>query len=258
MTRNAANLNTLFDNPCYIKYNGFLCFENWLSWAQISPKSYEKVSNISLQVSVPVIISNFKVRRCHFLLLIFFLNIYTEIYILCVTNWCIEMRFNEKELSMLAYQPAPIEGRLHHKSPGSKIREVYRERWCKLRSNFLFYCKISDNGECLEPIGALLLERCRIQHEPRADRPFVFSIVYQDDGDKKHYFVCSSDKQCQQWVIALRKASYESLQTTLASLQAKIMKRTGKDPLLSAAIQNIQDKQLNSTKESRGKQTWYT
>ncbi|XP_077867392.1 pleckstrin homology domain-containing family J member 1-like [Saccoglossus kowalevskii] len=157
------------------------------------------------------------------------------------------MRYNEKELIRLAYQPPEIEGRLLHKQPGSKLREGYRERWCRLRGNFLFYFKTNELGKCnrLEPIGALLMERCRVQHEPRADKPFVFSVAYQDG---KHYFVGASDQHCELWVKALRQASFESLRARFLLLQAKLKKLTGSDPLQCEEIQKIQKKHMEREK----------
>ncbi|XP_070563592.1 pleckstrin homology domain-containing family J member 1-like [Ptychodera flava] len=159
------------------------------------------------------------------------------------------MRFNEKELSMLAYGTADFESRLLHKPPGSnlKFREVYRERWCKLKGNFLFYCRTNETGECQEPIGALLIERCKVQHEHTVDKSFAFSISYPDDGDRKHYFVGASDKQTEQWVMALTQASYENLQTNLAVLRAKLKKLTGEDPLQSKPILSLKQQQLSRT-----------
>ncbi|XP_038595879.1 pleckstrin homology domain-containing family J member 1 isoform X2 [Tachyglossus aculeatus] len=74
------------------------------------------------------------------------------------------------------------------------------------------------------PIGALLLEHCRIAKEEQSS----FSISFSEEPDRKYYFECSSEEQCQEWVEALRRASYEFMRRSLIFYRNEIQKVTGK------------------------------
>ncbi|XP_029821517.1 pleckstrin homology domain-containing family J member 1 [Manacus vitellinus] len=77
------------------------------------------------------------------------------------------------------------------------------------------------------PIGALLLEHCRITKEEEN----VFSISFIEEPERKYCFECASEEQCQEWVEALKRASYEFLRRSLIFYRNEIQKMTGKDPL---------------------------
>uniref|UniRef100_A0A2K6Q4C5 Pleckstrin homology domain-containing family J member 1 n=1 Tax=Rhinopithecus roxellana TaxID=61622 RepID=A0A2K6Q4C5_RHIRO len=79
----------------------------------------------------------------------------------------------------------------------------------------------------LQPVGALLLERCRVIRE----EPSAFSISFIEDPERKYHFECSSEEQCQEWMEALRQASYEFMRRSLVFYRNEIRKVTGKDPL---------------------------
>lgn len=71
------------------------------------------------------------------------------------------MRYNEKELQALSRQPAEMAAELGMRGP--KKGSVAKRRLVKLVVNFLFYFRPDE----AEPLGALLLERCRVaQEEP--------------------------------------------------------------------------------------------
>ncbi|XP_074193603.1 pleckstrin homology domain-containing family J member 1 isoform X1 [Rhinolophus sinicus] len=76
------------------------------------------------------------------------------------------MRYNEKELQALSRQPAELAAELGMRGP--KKGSVVKRRLVKLVVNFLFYFRTDE----AEPVGALLLEHCRITQE----EPSGFSI----------------------------------------------------------------------------------
>ncbi|XP_059244540.1 pleckstrin homology domain-containing family J member 1 isoform X1 [Mustela nigripes] len=76
------------------------------------------------------------------------------------------MRYNEKELQALSRQPAELAAELGMRGP--KKGSVLKRRLVKLVVNFLFYFRTDE----AEPVGALLLERCRVTQE----EPSGFSI----------------------------------------------------------------------------------
>ncbi|XP_037680072.1 pleckstrin homology domain-containing family J member 1 isoform X1 [Choloepus didactylus] len=127
------------------------------------------------------------------------------------------MRYNEKELRALSRQPAELAAELGMRGP--KKGSVLKRRLVKLVVNFLFYFRTDE----AEPIGALLLEHCRVIKE----EPSVFSISFIEDPERKYHFECSSEEQCEQWTEALRQASYEFMRKTLISYRNEIQKMTG-------------------------------
>ncbi|XP_025772108.1 pleckstrin homology domain-containing family J member 1 [Puma concolor] len=76
------------------------------------------------------------------------------------------MRYNEKELQALSRQPAELAAELGMRGP--KKGSVLKRRLVKLVVNFLFYFRTDE----AEPVGALLLEHCRVTQE----EPSGFSI----------------------------------------------------------------------------------
>ncbi|XP_064625229.1 pleckstrin homology domain-containing family J member 1-like [Lineus longissimus] len=149
------------------------------------------------------------------------------------------MRFNERELKFVARTGVTEkEGNLRYRNPYAK-RDGYKSRWFRLKGNLLFYFRSDEHGGLSpeqEVKGVMVLERYQIQLEQLPDRPFVFSIYFENDADKKHYFSCASKVQCEEWVDNLRKASFENMRHTLAILQAKLIKKTGRDPILTMSL----------------------
>ncbi|XP_056678191.1 pleckstrin homology domain-containing family J member 1 isoform X1 [Monodelphis domestica] len=105
----------------------------------------------------------------------------------------------------------------------------------------LFESQTQYSSLCLQPIGALLLEHCRIAKE----EPSGFSISFTEEPDRKYYFECSSEEQCQEWIDALRRASYEFMRRSLIFYRNEIQKMTGKDPLEQYGISEEARFQLN-------------
>ncbi|XP_078576097.1 pleckstrin homology domain-containing family J member 1-like isoform X2 [Branchiostoma floridae x Branchiostoma japonicum] len=142
------------------------------------------------------------------------------------------MRYSEKELLSLALQTPDREGKILHRMSGTKARlEGYKDRLIRLKANFLFLFKTNEQGQILEPVGAVLLERCKIQPEPKADKANVFSIALQDDPECKYYFACRSFEECTDWLTALRNASYENMRSNIMLLQSKLSRHTGQQRL---------------------------
>ncbi|CAH1242819.1 pleckstrin homology domain-containing family J member 1-like isoform X2 [Branchiostoma lanceolatum] len=143
------------------------------------------------------------------------------------------MRYSEKELLSLALQSPDREGKILHRMSGTKGRlvEGYKDRLIRLKANFLFLFKTNEQGQILEPVGAVLLERCKLQPEPKADKANVFSIALQDDPECKYYFACRSFDECTDWLTALRNASYENMRSNILLLQGKLSRQTGQPGL---------------------------
>ncbi|XP_051990065.1 pleckstrin homology domain-containing family J member 1 [Xyrauchen texanus] len=131
------------------------------------------------------------------------------------------MRFNEKELVFLSRQPSERAAELGMKGP--KKGDVVKKRLVKLIVNFLFYFRTDED----EPIGALLLEQCRVEREDG----HVFSIVFLDEAERKYLFECDSEQQCVEWIDAIIKSSYEFMRKNLIYYRTEIHRLTGKDPL---------------------------
>ncbi|KAF7398563.1 hypothetical protein HZH66_006460 [Vespula vulgaris] len=140
------------------------------------------------------------------------------------------MKFNEKELAELSSGAADLEGRLNHKrahKSGSK------ERWFKLKYNLLFYFNINEIGQIdtRQPAGVIVLENYNINLD-MFEGAFAFSISFRDEHDKRHILSGRSEDQVEQWVAALKQASYEYWRSQLIVLQETLCRKTGKDPLL--------------------------
>uniref|UniRef100_A0A9L0SE68 Pleckstrin homology domain containing J1 n=1 Tax=Equus caballus TaxID=9796 RepID=A0A9L0SE68_HORSE len=54
---------------------------------------------------------------------------------------------------------------------------------------------------------------------------------FVEDPERKYRFECHSEEQCQEWIGALRRASYEFMRRSLIFYRNEIQKVTGKDPL---------------------------
>ncbi|XP_072021706.1 pleckstrin homology domain-containing family J member 1-like [Amphiura filiformis] len=170
------------------------------------------------------------------------------------------MRFNEHELYFLAIKCKPdLEAKFWHRPPQGMIRqEGYRERLVRLKCNFLFYIRTNEFGHCLEPLGALCLERCIIQQEPRSDKGYVFSICYPGETDRKHYLACSTAQQCEHWMSMLKCSNYERLTTTLNILQTKLARvrkgPAGRSPLLKRRSELLQEDGHKTSQQQQNQQ----
>ncbi|XP_022105416.1 pleckstrin homology domain-containing family J member 1-like [Acanthaster planci] len=143
------------------------------------------------------------------------------------------MRYSEQELYRMACSAATeatMQGRLLYKGiQQGKLRTVrelqgqaFREREIRLQGNFLFYYRPAEDRRTPEPLGALLLERYTVQREMDAEKGFLFSIAFQEDRERKHFFLAPTAQACDQWVLAIRNASYEQLKATWIMLRNKV------------------------------------
>ncbi|KAG7163835.1 Pleckstriny domain-containing family J member 1-like [Homarus americanus] len=115
------------------------------------------------------------------------------------------MRFNGDDLAEFAAQVGDHEGRLTHKAPSKSLYDkACKERWFKLKANFLFYYRLNDYGG--------------------VDKN-------EDDPDRKHTFYAQSESSVYTWINKIEHASYESLKAQQILLRIQIRKKTGIDPL---------------------------
>ncbi|KAM6464007.1 pleckstrin homology domain-containing family J member 1 [Liasis olivaceus] len=148
------------------------------------------------------------------------------------------MRYNERELLSLSRQPAEKAAEILMRAP--KKGSALKKRLVKLVVNFLFYFRTDE----AEPIGALLLEHCKISKEEEN----VFSISFLEEPERKYYFECDTEEQCQEWIVVLRRASYEFMRSSLIFYRNEIQKMTGKDPLEQYGISEEARFQLGARK----------
>ncbi|XP_061097237.1 pleckstrin homology domain-containing family J member 1 isoform X2 [Conger conger] len=127
------------------------------------------------------------------------------------------MRFNEKELIFLSRQPSERAAELGMKRP--KKGDVVKKRLVKLVVNFLFYFRTDEE----EPLGALLLEQCRVEREDDQ----AFSIAFLDEAERKYVFECDSQEQCSEWIDSITQASYEFMRKNLILYRTEIHRMTG-------------------------------
>lgn len=158
------------------------------------------------------------------------------------------MRFNEKELVALSRQPSERAAELGMKGP--KKGDVVKKRLVKLVVNFLFYFRTGED----EPIGALLLEQCRVERESS----HTFSIAFLDEAEKRYMFECDTEEQCEKWMDSIIKASYESMRKNLIFYRTEIHRLTGKDPLEQYGISDETRFQVSSGLQLTPKDTMST
>ncbi|KAJ8271061.1 hypothetical protein GJAV_G00122320 [Gymnothorax javanicus] len=155
------------------------------------------------------------------------------------------MRFNEKELVSLSRQQSERAAELGMRGP--KKGDVVKKRLVKLVVNFLFYFRTDEE----EPIGALLLEQCRVERED--DR--TFSLGFLDEAERKYLFECDSPQQCSEWIDSIVKASYEFMRKKLIFYRTEIHRLTGKDPLEQYGISDETRFQVTSAVQPISKET---
>lgn len=80
------------------------------------------------------------------------------------------------------------------------------------------------------------------------DRRARPSAGFVEDPERKYHFECCSEEQCQEWMGALRRASYEFMRRSLIFYRNEIQKMTGKDPLEQFGISEEARFQLSGLK----------
>ncbi|XP_070197959.1 inositol polyphosphate-4-phosphatase type I A-like isoform X1 [Littorina saxatilis] len=143
------------------------------------------------------------------------------------------MRFNSRELVQVAQQSANVEkeGVLYMKEKQDgifKSREVYIDRFFRLKGNLLFYFKNKETK--LEPLGVLVIERCTVELDLEEEASNSFVIVCEGE-DNPFKFAAVSEEERDSWIQALHMASYECLKMQLQSLREQVQAKTGRDPV---------------------------
>lgn len=143
------------------------------------------------------------------------------------------MKFNQKELA--AYGASKIgnadkEGLLCMRESDGIIRrkETYFQRWFMLSGNLLFYTKENTHDSLV--VGAIILERCKVESEAYSGNRNAFRLVFQD-SDIGYWFFADSAREADEWITILNCASYEYLRTQYSELRGQLMHLTGKDPI---------------------------
>ncbi|NWR25145.1 PKHJ1 protein, partial [Emberiza fucata] len=137
------------------------------------------------------------------------------------------MRYNERELLSLARQPAEKAAEIRMSVP--KKGSVLKKRLVKLVVNFLFYFRTDEAEVGIGPLAGVWEQQQLCQDLPGA---FSLSLAgFIEEPERKYCFECATEEQCQEWVEALRRASYEFLRRSLIFYRNEIQKMTGKDPL---------------------------
>lgn len=137
------------------------------------------------------------------------------------------MRFNSKELLAVATQPSykfDKEGILCIKEKHDSLfrtKDVYLQRWCRLRGNLLFYYKTKDQYS--EPAGVFVLEECSVKLDENPEVPYSFSLVFQHD-DLSQQLAATSESERDLWIQALHMASFEYMRSQLSTLKEKLSK----------------------------------
>ncbi|KAL8598733.1 hypothetical protein ACOMHN_033297 [Nucella lapillus] len=143
------------------------------------------------------------------------------------------MRFNSRELAQLAQQAASVdkEGVLYMKEKQDSIfktKEVYIDRYFRLKGNLLFYFKNKEMRA--EPLGVLVIERCTVELDLEEEAPNSFVVVCEGE-DNPFKFAAISEEERDGWIQALHMASYECLKMQLQSLREQVQAKTGRDPV---------------------------
>ncbi|EPY89477.1 pleckstriny domain-containing family J member 1-like protein [Camelus ferus] len=91
------------------------------------------------------------------------------------------------------------------------------------------------------------------QHEEEATTPegqpsLPITVGFLEDPERKYHFECCSEEQCQEWMGALRRASYEFMRRSLIFYRNELQKMTGKDPLEQFGISGEARFQLSGLK----------
>ncbi|XP_076468181.1 inositol polyphosphate-4-phosphatase type I A-like isoform X2 [Babylonia areolata] len=143
------------------------------------------------------------------------------------------MRFNARELAQLAQQASSVdkEGVLYMKEKQDSIfksKEVYIDRYFRLKGNLLFYFKNKETRA--EPLGVLVIERCTVELDLEEEALNSFVVVCEGE-DNPFKFAAISEEERDSWIQALHLASYECLKMQLQSLREQVQAKTGRDPV---------------------------
>jgi len=146
------------------------------------------------------------------------------------------MRFNNKELIHISHSNPILEGRMSYaKLSNGYSSKGFKERWFRLKYNLLFYFKINGCGQIdlQQPAGVFVLENSIVRLENSLPGTlFSFSLSFKDEPDKKYVISSYSEDHVHQWVKCIQCSTYEYMRSQVSLIQKKIVKLTGRDPLL--------------------------
>ncbi|KAF6215834.1 hypothetical protein GE061_000169 [Apolygus lucorum] len=135
------------------------------------------------------------------------------------------MRFNERQICLLAQQTPDLEDRLYlkKKSPGSFKKEVFKHRWFKLKYNMLFHFKIAETGQVSEePDGVIFLADCVARAEYDGGAPFTLSLTFGGCFDRILILATRDQEALTKWITAINNASYDLLRQRVSLLRQQI------------------------------------
>lgn len=144
------------------------------------------------------------------------------------------MRFNEKELSVIALQPCAFEGKLSFKTHHLEKHQedTPKDRYFRLVGNCLFYFRCAASGIEKVPLGAIFLEHCEALQYTDNTFPFSFLLKFKLDRDKQYIFGCSSIQSVDKWVKTINSAGYDQLRNRYDFLKGHMESKTGVRPKL--------------------------
>jgi len=141
------------------------------------------------------------------------------------------MLINTKELISTSFKPATIEGRINYRIvQRGKSKTNFKEYWFKLTGNLLFYFSLNSYGGIKgnEPVGVMVVEGMNVNADETGQALFAFIVTYLCEPEQKHVFSCLNIANVQQWVTALRQASFEHLRIQVKILESKLESLGGK------------------------------
>ncbi|VVC32034.1 Pleckstrin homology domain,PH domain-like [Cinara cedri] len=145
------------------------------------------------------------------------------------------MRFNNKELIHVSHSNPVLEGRMSYAKLSGHVSKGFKERWFRLKYNLLFYFKINGYGQVdlQQPAGVFVLENSIVRLENNIPGTlFSFSLSFKDDPDKKYIISSQSEEHVHQWIKSIQCSTYEYMRSQLSLIQNRILKLSGRDPLL--------------------------
>lgn len=134
-----------------------------------------------------------------------------------------DMKLNERNLVYYATCNSPIDksGFLYKKG---ERNASYHRRWFVLKGNMLFYY---DNQESREPVGAIILEGCRVELCESTEE-YAFAIRFGYSKSRAYILAADSHTTMESWVKALSRANFEYIRLVVKELQQQLMEiRTG-------------------------------
>ncbi|XP_075257120.1 ras-specific guanine nucleotide-releasing factor 2-like isoform X7 [Convolutriloba macropyga] len=133
------------------------------------------------------------------------------------------LRFNENQYIYLANKAKndfALSAYLWKKSRES-LR--WQQKYFVLYQNFLFYY---ENDSSVKPMGCYLLEGSYCEHvipsaKMNPDRQFMLAISFRGEGGRQIELACDNQEQCDMWVAAIQKSSFNLVRMHKEELEKK-------------------------------------